>query len=482
MRRAVVLVLAACSTSNHATGDGRGGSNADAAVADAAACTTRITYGSAWMHPANHPGQDDVVADDVTWDGSCIDDGGNSYALLSNGFQPSFAGNGACELALDYAASCADAGACTTRVSYGTAWLPPPDHPAPYDDLPNRVFATSACTAAGSDSFEALSNGFQPYFAGAASCALSFRWDNCGGLYANPVIPTDCPDPGVVFDGGQYVLSCTSGDAADAFPIYTSPDQVSWTLVGHILPSAAKPAWAASDFWAPEIHQVGSAWVAYFSARDATTTQLSIGAAYAGSSTGPFTALTAPLVQQTGMGLIDASEFTDTDGTPYLLWKEDGNAIGKPTPIHAQTLTADGMALAGSDEATLITNDQAWEGTVTEAPWLIRHDGTYTLFYSGNSYANATYALGIAQASSPLGPFTKASGPIVVTGGAWVGPGHCSVLDETDGTYVIYHAWQVGKVDGPGDGRMVLVDRVEWGSDGWPTVPGAPSAATRPLP
>jgi len=32
----------------------------------------------------------------------------------------------------------------------------------------------------------------------------------------------------------------------------------------------------------------------------------------------------------------------------YLLWKNDGNAIGKPTYIYLQRLSADGMSLAGN--------------------------------------------------------------------------------------------------------------------------------------
>ena len=384
------------------------------AVADAGtACSTRITYGGTWIHAANHPESFDVVSAKVTWDGSCTTDGPSSYAVLSNGFKPYFQGTSACILALDYDGSCGVPAACTTRVSYGPAWLPAPNHPASYDDVPGRVFSDGLCHPSGANVTASLSNGWGPTFSGSA-CELSFEYTQCGGLYANPVIPVDCPDPGVLRDGNQYVLTCTSGGAADAYPIYTSTDLVTWTMKGHVFPSGHWPSWAKGDFWAPEIHAVGSQYVVYFSARD-TDGQLSIGAASAPSALGPFTDIGHPLVHDPAMGLIDASEITAPGGAHYVLWKEDGNALGKPTPIHAQPLAADGLSLGGSP-ATLITNDRPWEGPLVEGPFMVEHGGSYYLFYSGNSYASTAYAIGVARASSPLGPFTKAGGPILTDG------------------------------------------------------------------
>ncbi len=441
-------------------------------------CTTTVTYGQSWVHGSNHPAQLDVAQGLVTWDGTCTNDGASSYATLSNGWKPYFSGNDACILALDASISCGAAAACSTRITYGSAWLPPANHPDPYDDVAGRVFSDGNCYAGGGDSYANLSNGWQPHFSGTAACGLSFRYTGCGGLYWNPVIPHDCPDPGVLADNGTYILSCTSGNAADAFPIYTSPDLVTWTQVGHIFPSGQHPSWAASDFWAPEIHLVGGHYVAYFTARD-TDGMLSVGAAAATSPTGPFTDIGHPLVHDTAMGHIDPSEI-DTGGTAYAIWKDDGNAIGQPTPIHAQELASDGLSLTGS-AVTLITNDQAWEGAVTEGPWMVEHGGRFFLFYSGNTYDTSRYAVGVASAPSPLGPFTKAPGPILVSGGAWAGPGHCSVVSTFAGdTTMVYHAWEASSV-GASPGRLVLTDAVSWGG-AYPSVPLAPSSNTRPVP
>lgn len=298
-----------------------------------------------------------------------------------------------------------------------------------------------------------------------------------GTPYTNPVIAGDCPDPGVLRDDNQYVLTCTSGNAGNAFPIYTSPDLVHWSLTSHVFPEGAHPTWALGDFWAPEIHKLGERYIAYFTARDQHG-MLSIGAASSASPTGPFEDLGAPLVHDPAMGLIDASQITASDGTPYLLWKEDGNAIGKPTRILAQQLTADGLALLGSP-ATLISNDQPWECAVTEAPYMVERGGMFYLFYSGASYADATYAVGVARGPSPLGPMTKLGAPILSTAGAWTGPGHCSVIDTFAGdTAVFYHAWPNDCVNGPECGRATLLDFAQWGTDGWPKI--VPSQAIPP--
>ncbi len=485
MRRLLLLSLLACSSSPappDAGGDASTDSSLDASgeasggdASDATApCTTRVQYGAAWIRPANHPDDFDVVDGPVTWDGSCTDDGQSSFATLSNGWKPYFSGSSACIVALDQAASCGAPAACTTRVTYGAGWLPPPNHPASYDDVNGRVFSDGVCHGG---TYADLSNGWQPHFSG-GSCPLSFRYDQCGGLYTNPVIPGNCPDPGVLLDGSTYVLTCTSGNAPDAFPIYTSADLAHWTLVGHVFPSSSKPVWATGDFWAPEIHKVGSHYVAYFSARNVDG-MLSVGAASATSATGPFADIGAPLIHDPNMGLIDASEINTSAQVPYVLWKEDGNAVNKPTPIHSQQLAPDGLSLTGSP-ATLITNDQAWEGAVVEGPFMVERAGTFYLFYSGSFYASASYAVGVARGAAPNAPMTKASGPILVSGGAWAGPGHCSVLDTLAGdTAIVYHAWPSNCVGGQGCGRATLLDTVAWST--WPSVLLAPSSTTRPL-
>lgn len=293
----------------------------------------------------------------------------------------------------------------------------------------------------------------------------------------NPVIAQDSPDPGVLRVGDTYYMVTTSGDAPDAFPIRTSKDLAHWTDQGAIFPNARKPAWAASDFWAPEIHQVGSTYVAYYTARDKTG-RLCVGAASAPSPTGPYTDLGHPLVRDPHVGSIDATEFQDDDGSKYLVWKSDGNDVGEPCHIYVQKLSPDGLALEGQ-ATSILTNDQGWEGKVVEGPQLVKRNGTYYLFYSGNSYADGTYATGVARASSLLGPYEKHDGPILHTGGAFAGPGHNAIVTDPAGRdYIVFHAYAASNIGGP---RETLVNSVDW-QGGWPVVNDGTPASSFPAP
>lgn len=300
--------------------------------------------------------------------------------------------------------------------------------------------------------------------------------------FANPVVPFDCPDPGVTAapaDHPFYVMVCTGG----AMRVRVSDDLVTWRDSASAILPGGKAAWSANGGrnWAPEIHKVGSSWVAYFTAVNAAD-RLSIGCAYANAPDGPFTDCGGPLVEHP-QGVIDATFFEDKDGKRYLYYKIDGNSVGQRTPIFVRELAANGRSFApGSTAVQVLTNDPAtWEGGVVEAPWVIEHDGSYFMFYSGNVYDDR-YRTGVARAKSPKGPFTKKPGPILGNNARWVGPGHGSVMNIHGKDFFFHHAWPAlpnGKHD-TSKGRYGLIAPIAWGADGWPVL-GSGSSVTTPI-
>jgi hypothetical protein len=90
-----------------------------------------------------------------------------------------------------------------------------------------------------------------------------------------------------------------------------------------------------------------------------------IGTATSGSPLGPFRPTGGgPLVCNAGEGGdIDPSSFVDADGTRYLLYKNDGNAVGQAPSLWLQRVSADGLTPVGSRTA-LLRNDRAEEAGV----------------------------------------------------------------------------------------------------------------------
>ena len=76
----------------------------------------------------------------------------------------------------------------------------------------------------------------------------------------------------------------------------------------------------------------------------------------------------------------------------------------QPTPIWAQKLSEDGTKLVG-EMKELLRNDAPWEKQLVEGPFVLRRNGYFYMFYSGNGCCGAgcNYALGVARAKQLLG-------------------------------------------------------------------------------
>lgn len=143
-------------------------------------------------------------------------------------------------------------------------------------------------------------------------------------------------DPAVLKIGQTYVLTVTSNDAPDAFPILRSEDLEHWQPAGFVFPEGQAPSWAetragVADFWAPEMVRVGREYRLAFTARE-TSGGLAVGHARSASPLGPWEDNGEPLIPSGSGGgreggAIDAHIFVDRDEACYLFWKRDTNAL-----------------------------------------------------------------------------------------------------------------------------------------------------------
>jgi beta-xylosidase len=259
----------------------------------------------------------------------------------------------------------------------------------------------------------------------------------------------DFPDPFVLPVDGGYLAFATNAAGSNVQCLH-SPDLATWTARPDALPRL--PRWAAAgNTWAPAVLPREGGWVLYATVRHRASGRQAITVATATDPGGPYLdASTGPLVFQADLGgSIDPSPFVDADGTAYLVWKADANAIDQPSSLWGQPLSADGLHLEGTP-TRLLGLDAAWERPVVEAPALARAaDGAYVLWYSGGWWESAGYAMGYATASHPLGPWRKATGaaPWLASDATVAGPGGQETFVDHEGDrWLAYHGWAPSRV------------------------------------
>lgn len=299
--------------------------------------------------------------------------------------------------------------------------------------------------------------------------------------FANPVYDQNFPDPMIVLDpaGGYWAVS-TNGNGSNVQTLH-SADLTTWETGPDALP--VLPDWSTpGKVWAPEVTALDSGYAMYYTTIGPDPAIQCIGVALGTRPEGPYVDDSdQPLIcEEDQGGSIDAHPFVSADGRHYLYWKNDGNAVGVDTYISVAQLNEAGTGLAG-DPRRLFKQDRAWEGDLVEGPFVWERDGRFHLFYSGNAYASADYAVGHAVADSPLGPFIKDPDPVLVSNDVAAGPGHCALFEKDGRVWMVYHAWAPGEIGGDFPGRTMWLSEVGFADDGSVTVvPPTVDYPTRP--
>lgn len=305
--------------------------------------------------------------------------------------------------------------------------------------------------------------------------------------------------PQVLVDGGRYYAVATNEDGNN-LPAMSSDDLHTW-IPREPLPDYAQyrnwsgfndalpqPAsWAATRWkdgarrygvWAPAIARMGGRYVAAYAAVvNWKQLRLCVTLAHADHPEGKYTdASTKPIVCSSDpRGSIDPDLIT-VAGKNYLIWKNAGVRGSAPTTTWIRQLNAKATRFAaGSTAHLLLKTEQAWEGNVTEAPDMIRFDGRFYLFYSGNTYTTRAYATGYAICKKVTGPCTRPeSQPLLSTNEVVVGPGGAAPFRDLEGRLrLAYHAWSGAEVGTSSPGicgtcpqRRLYVATLAPGADG----------------
>ncbi|MFD2146767.1 family 43 glycosylhydrolase [Mucilaginibacter antarcticus] len=280
------------------------------------------------------------------------------------------------------------------------------------------------------------------------------------------VIPGDFPDPSIIRVGDTYYATCSASEWGPIFALAKSTNLINWSIVKYAM--ASRPKWSTSNYWAPELYHDGKKFFIYYTGR-IEGGPLCVSVATADKAEGPWTDHGPVMCQSAGS--IDASCVEDAYGQKYLVWKEDGNSVGKPTPIWGQKLSKSGITPIG-DKFELFRNDTPWERNLVEGPYIMKKGDYFYCFYAGAGCCGVgcDYAIGVARSKSINGKWEKFSkNPILAGNDVWKCPGHGTVVSDTKGNDIfMYHAYNAES--GVYVVRQTLISQLEWTSEGWPII------------
>lgn len=299
-----------------------------------------------------------------------------------------------------------------------------------------------------------------------------------GRTYTNPIISDkSVPDPSVIRAGDGYFYLYATQTKTYWMPVYRSKDLVNWEYQGTAFNKATEPDLPGGGaFWAPEIRFLNGKYVLYYSWAKMNGADISYTAVAVGDTPmGPF---------PDSKELIGNAEF-GSNCIDQFYYEEDGKKymfFGSFKGIYVTELEDDGLTVKLGNDGKPTLKKQVC-GNAFEATNIYKKGRYYYLFASIGSCCNginASYQVVVGRSENILGPYVDKDGKDMLNnnwelvlegdGQKWIGPGHNSIIIQDDeGTdWMIYHSYM--KKNGEVGGRLGMLDRLQWSSDGWPYI------------
>lgn len=277
-------------------------------------------------------------------------------------------------------------------------------------------------------------------------------------LYRNPIIDADVPDPDVIRVDGRFYLVASSFHRAPGLPILASDDLVTWERIGYALDAGEPGDWFAlprhgGGVWAPSIrHHDGRFFVVY------PDPDQGILVVTAEDPAGPWS---APRLLLPGLGLIDPCPLWDDDGRTYLVHGWARSRAGRKNVLTVVPVDAELRRPVGPAK-DVIDGDLIDGFTTLEGPKFHRRDGEYWIFAPAGGVVTGWQT--VFRAQDPFGPYEHR---IVLTQGDTPtnGPHQGAWVDDASGRDWFLHFQDRGVY-----GRVLHLQPMVWGDDGWPVM------------
>lgn len=253
----------------------------------------------------------------------------------------------------------------------------------------------------------------------------------------NPIISTGfTADPSAhVFNGRVYVFPSHDIPAPADFSrkdwfcmadyhVYSSDNLIDWVDHGMIVDQKTVP-WVngtSYSMWAPDCNFKNGKYYFYFPANQKRGGN-AVGVAIADKPEGPYKVQENPIP---GVNGIDPCIFIDDDGTPYLTWQNQSNAL-----VIAKL--KDNMLELASEVVTVQHNVP--RNGLKEGPFMFKRNGKYyyTFPWVERNHECICYCMG----DSPMGPFEYKGKVMEQNPNCWTN--HHSMVEFKGQWYFFYH-------------------------------------------
>lgn len=278
---------------------------------------------------------------------------------------------------------------------------------------------------------------------------------------------TKIGDPQILLYEGTYYCYATSH--GEGFLVWQSDDLIHWSEPTMCF--RAVESWGKSHFWAPEVVYHKGKFVMHYTAMSRELNSLRLGVAVADHPCGPFRDVHGRPMFDLGYATIDGSVLISDEGN-FFYYSRDCcenyvNGI-KTSQLYCMRLNDD-LTEVISEPMLMTTPTEEYEMKSmamekphlwNEGPCVIYRDGKYLMNYSTNFYASNEYAICLATADSPLGPWVKSStNPVLCCREGLFGAGHNAFFTGKDGElYTSFHIQT--NPDRPSGDRRTVIGRV----------------------
>ena len=276
-------------------------------------------------------------------------------------------------------------------------------------------------------------------------------------------------DPQILLHDGKYycyATDCGTEALCRGFSVSVSTDLCDWSQP--TLCFDAISSWGKSHFWAPEVVYHNGKFVMHYTAKSRALDSLRLGVAVSDSPMGPFHDVFGRPLFDLGYATIDGTVLRCELGNFFYYSRDcSENTVNgiKTSQLYCVRMNDDLTEVIG--EHVLVSEPtEPYERLSlsmpvphlwNEGPTLLRLGDLYVMNYSANYYASNDYAICVATAEHPMGPWRKSSNnPVLSRRADLFGAGHNAFFTDAIGNLCTAFHVQTNPLSPSGDRRTVI--------------------------